>query len=212
MAADFGPFGAAGRRGRLDGHEALLERLEAGRHLLAELVHRRVEAGRVEQERELRGVAVEIALEHRADAPDGAVALLLVEQLVDHRLQGAAVAQELLERPRQAAVAIGEVRAQRLLEGERGLLVDRLGLAHELLELGPHDIDVDRDAGVLEREQADPQGALDEVRPVVGRALGEERGERRVVDDEAIDDDPLALEADARSPGVPVRRRRRRWG
>ncbi len=73
-----------------------------------------------------------------------------------------------------------------------------LGLAHELLELGPDDVDVDRDAGVLEREQADAQAALDELRPVVGRALGQERGERRVVDDEAVDDDAVAVEADTR--------------
>ena len=111
-----GALGATGRRGGLDRDEALLERLEAGRHLLAELVHRRVEPGRIEQERELRGVAVEVALEHRADPPDRAVALRLVEQLVDHRPQRAAVAEELLERPRQPAVAVGEVRAQGLLE------------------------------------------------------------------------------------------------
>ena len=60
-----------------------------------------------------------------------------------------------------------------------------LGLAHELLELGPDDVDVDGHAGVLEREQADPKAALDEGRPVVGRALGQERGEGPVVDDEA---------------------------
>ena len=112
-----GPLGTPGRGRGLDRHEALLEALEAGRDLLAELVHRRVEAGRVEQDGELRGVAVEVALEHRADPADGAVALLLVEQLVDHRAQRAAVAEELLERARQPAVAVGEVGAQGLLEG-----------------------------------------------------------------------------------------------
>ena len=125
-------------------------------------MHRRVEAGGVEQEGELRRVAVEVALEHPADPADRAVALRLVEQLLDHRPQGASIAEELLEGPRQAAVAIGEVGAQGLLERLGGLLVDRLGLADELLELGPDDIDVDRHAGVLEREQADPEGALDE--------------------------------------------------
>ena len=81
---------------------------------------------------------------------------------------------------------------------ERGLLVDRFGLAHQLLELGPHDVDVDRDAGVLERQQADPEATLEERRAVVGRALGKERGERPVVDDEPLDDDPLPVEADTR--------------
>ena len=89
--------------------------------------------------------------------------------------------------------------AERLLERQRGLLVDRLGLAQELLELGPDDVDVDRDAGVLEREQADPEGALDESGAVVGRSLGKERGERPVVDDEPVDDDPVGLDPDARS-------------
>ena len=122
--------------------------------------------------------------------------------------QRAAVAEELLERPRQAAVAVGEVRPQGLLERLGGLLVDRFGLAHELLELGPDDVDVDRDAGVLEREQADPQARSTSAGAVVGRALGEERGERRVVDDEPLDDDPLALEADARPGSVGSSARR----
>ena len=160
--------------------------------------------------RQLRGVAVEVALEHRADPADGAVALRLVEQLLDHRPQRATVAEELLERPRQPAVAVGEVGPQGLLEGLGGLLVDRLGLAHKLLELGPDDVHVDGDAGVLEREQADPHGPLDEGRAVVGRALGEERGECPVVDDEPIDDDPVAVEPDARRGGRSGRRRRER--
>ena len=94
-------------------------RLEPGRHLLAELVHRGVEPRRVEQERELGRVAVEVALEHPADPADRAVALRLVEQLLDHRAQRAAVAEELLEGARQPAVAVGEVGAERLLEGVR---------------------------------------------------------------------------------------------
>ena len=166
-----GTLGAAGGRGRLDRDEPLLERLEAVGHLLAELVHRGVEPGRVEQERELGRVAIEVALEHRADPADRAVALRLVEQLVDHRAQRAAVAEELLERARQPAVAVGEVGAERLLERLGGLLVDLFGLADELLELGADDVDVDGDARVLEREQADAQGALDErPRSAAGRS------------------------------------------
>ena len=129
---------------------------------------------------ELGGVAVEVALEHRADPADRAVALRLVEQLVDHRAQRAAVAEEALERARQPAVAVGEVGAERLLERLRGLVVDRLGLAQELLELGPDDVHVDRHAGVLEREQADPDGPLDEVRR--DRRPGARRGRRRAPD------------------------------
>ena len=62
----------------------------------------------------------------------------------------------------------------------------------ELLELVADEVDVDRRGRVLEREQADLQGALDERRPVRRLALGEDGGERRVADDQAVDDDPVA--------------------
>ena len=119
--------------------------------------------------------------------------------------QRAAVAEELLERARQAAVAVGEVRAERLLERERGLLVDRFGLADQLLELGPDDVDVDRDACVLEREQADPEGAPDELGAVIGGAFGEECGQGRIVEDQPLHDDPVTLDADPRGSGRGVR-------
>ena len=94
---------------------------------------------------------------------------------------------------RQAAVAVGEVGAQGLLERLGGLLVDRFGLADELLELGPDDVHVDRDAGILEGQQADPDGALDQVGSVVGAARSRRNGSQgRVADDQALDDDPVA--------------------
>ena len=176
MAADLARSAPRAAAGRLDGDEPLLDALEPRRDLLAELVHRRVEPGRVEEQRELGRVAVEVALEHPADPADRAVALLLVEQLVDHRAQGAAVAEEPLQGPRQASVAVGEVRAQRLLEGRGGPLVDLLRLADHPLEFGPDGVDVDRHARVLEGEQADPQRALDEAGALGCRALAEERG------------------------------------
>ena len=190
------PFGPTSRGRRLDRDETLLERLEAGRHLLAELVHRRVQTGRVEQVRELRGVAVEVRLEHPPDAADRAVALLLVEQFVHHAAQGAAVAEESLEGPRKPAVAVREVRAQGLLEGSRGAFVDLLRLADQALELGLDDVDVDRDARVLEGDETDAQCALDQRRLVVARALGQERGQAMVGDDQAFDDDAVTIEAD----------------
>ena len=191
-----GPLGTPrGGRG-LDRDETLLQALEPGRDLLAELVHRRVEARRVEQLRELGRIAVEVPLEHRADPADGAVTLLLVEQLVDHRAQRAAIAEELLEGPRQAAVAVGEVRAQRLLERGRGTLVDLLGLADHPLELGAHGVDVDGHARVLQCDEPDAQRALDDRTPIPRRALPQERGEGRVRQGQALDDDPVALEPD----------------
>ena len=148
--------------------------------LLAELVHRGVEPGRVQQVGQLGRVAVEVALQHAADAPDGAVALGLVEQLVHHGAQGAAIAQELLQRAWQAAVAIGEVGAERLLQRLGSPLVDLLGLADHALELRAHGIHVDGHAGVLERDEPDAQGPFDERTPILRRALPQERGEGRV--------------------------------
>src|SRR4029078_3394160 len=107
------PLGATCRGGGLDRHESLLDALEARRDLLAELVHRRVEPGRVEEMRELGRVAIEVALQHVPDAAAAAVALLLVEQLVHHRAQRAAVAEELLQGPWQPTVAVCEVGSKR---------------------------------------------------------------------------------------------------
>ena len=108
--------------------------------------------------------------------------------------QRAPVAEELLEGPRQAAVAVREVRAKRLLEGGGRAFVDLLGLADHPLELGPDGIDVDRHPGILERDQADAQRALDERAPIPRRALPQERGEGRVRQGQALDDDPVAFE------------------
>ena len=155
-----------------------------------------MEPGRIEQDRKLGRVAIEIPLEHRADPADRAVALGFVEQLVDHRAQRAPVAEELLERAREPAVTVGEIGAERLLESLGGLLVDRFGLADELLELAADDVDVDRDARVLEREQADAQATRDEISPVGLRPLGQEGGQGRIVNSQAVDQDPVALEAD----------------
>ena len=196
-----GTLGATGGGGRLDRNQALLDGLEPAADLLAELVHRRVQPRRVEQHRELRGVAVEVALEHPADPPDRAVALRLVEQLVDHGAQGAAIPEEPLEGSRQAAVPVREVRAQRLLERQRGAFVHLLGLAQDAFELGANNVDVDAHPRVLERDQPDPQGALDKSRPIVGRAIGKRRGERRVVEHEAVHDDPVAQHLDAGRAG-----------
>ena len=143
----------------------------------------------------LRPVAVEVLAEQAADAADRGVPPRLVEQLVHELLERAAVAEELLERPRQPAVAVGEVGAQDVLDGARGLLVDGRRLGDELLELAPDDVDVDRGRRVLEGQQADAQGTLDDGRALAGLALGERRGEDRVREDEALDDDPVAVDA-----------------
>ena len=105
--------------------------------------------------------------------------LRLVEQVRHERAQLAAVAEELLQRPRQPPVAVGEVRPERLLERGRCPLVRRLALLEEALELAPDDVDVDGHAGVLERHQADLERPLDERRAVLLGAVGDERGQGR---------------------------------
>ncbi len=188
------PLGTPGRRGRLDGDEALLDPLEAGGDLLAELVHRRIEAGRVKQTRELGGVAVEVPLQHPSDAADRAVALRLVEQLVHHGAQRPAVAEELLERSRQAPVTVREVRAERLLQRLRCAFVDLLRLTHHAFELHADGVHVDGHAGVLEGDQADAQGPLHESTAIRRRAFAEKGRERRIGEGESLDHDPVALE------------------
>jgi len=108
------------------------------------------------------------------------------------------VAEEPLERPRQATVAVGEVRPQGLLERKGSPFVRRLRLLEERLELAPDDIDVHRHAGILEGDEADLQGSFDESRSIVHRPLGDERGEGGVDEGQAIDDDPVTLEPDDR--------------
>ncbi len=135
--------------------------------------------------------------QERLDAADGAVALRLVEELVGERAELAAVAQEGFERAREAPVAVGEVLAQELVEGGGRLRVGVLGLAQEDGELGPHRVDVHRDAGVHEGGHADLEGALDEAGALLGGALGDEGGEAGVDEDQAVDDDAVALDRDA---------------
>ncbi len=156
----------------------------------------RVLARRIEEDRELRRVAVEVRPEQRPHPPDRAVALRLVEQLADVGAKGALVAEEPLQRPRQAPVAIGEVGAERLVERLRGPHVDLLRLADELLELRPDDVDVDRDAGILEREEADLQRPLDERRPLIGGSFRQEGRQYAVANDETLDHDPVRVDAD----------------
>ena len=135
--------------------------------------------------------------------------LRLVEELVDELLQLAAVAQELLEGPRQPAVAVREVGAQHLVDAPARPVVDGRRLGARALELAPDEVDVDRCRGVLEGQQADPQRALDHGRALPGLALGERRGEDGVREDEPLDDDPVAVDAH-QGCGVRAARRQRR--
>jgi hypothetical protein len=100
--------------------------------------------------------------------------------------------------PREAPVAVGEVLAQELVKGGGRLRVGVLRLAQEGGELDPHRVDVDGHAGVHESGQADLEGALHEAGALLGGALGDEGGQAGVDEDQALDDDAVTLDRDAR--------------
>ena len=209
LGGALGPLLGPGGRGGLQRGDALVELVEALGHLAAELEERRAQAGGVEEGGELAAVALQVRAEKRLDAADGAVALRLVEELVGERAELAAVAQEGLERAREAPVAVGEVLAQELVQGRGRLRVGVLRLAQEGGELGPHRVDVDGHAGVHEGGQADLEGALHEAGALLGGALGDEGGQAGIDEDQALDDDAVALDRDARGARAGARRRER---
>ena len=190
------PLDRAGRCRGLDGREPFVDAFEAAGHLVPELVHRGVLAGRVEEQGQLRRVSVEVGAEQRLQPADGAVPLRLVEQLADERPELAAIAEELLEGPRQPSVAVGEVRAEDLVERVRGPRVRLLRGAQELLELVAHHVDVHRRRDVLDREQTHLEGTLDHRRAVGRLTLGEDGREGGVAQDEPLDDDPVGVDVD----------------
>ena len=192
-----------GGRG-LDRGQALVEALEAARDLGAELVERRTEPGRVEQERESRRVTVEVGAEEHADAADRGVPALLVEQLVDERLQLALVAQEALQGPRQPPVTVGEVLAEQRVHLGGDALVHGLCLAQQGLELSAHHVHVHRGAGVTEGGETDAERAFDERDTRLRGAARDDRRRARVDDRQVDDVDPVARDPDT------LRRVRRR--
>ena len=117
----------------------------------------------------------------------------------------APVAQEPLQRPRQSSVLIGEVSAQHLVQLTGGSFVGRRVALNERIELAAHHVDVDRRAGILQGVQADAQRTLDQLSPIVRRALLDEGSERTIRQAQTLDDDDVVLNAD----GQPLRRRRR---
>ena len=184
----------AGLLARLERGQPLLEGAELTGHLVAELVERRALAGGVQEVGELAGVAVEVAAQQLAQLAHGALAAVRVEQLAHQAAQLALVAQERLQGAGQAAVAIGEVGAQLLLQrlGSPGVrLLQALG---EARELGADDIGREADAGVADGLQADAQRTLDQPRPLIGGAVRDEGGQLRVVELEMLDDDAVRLE------------------
>ena len=87
----------------------------------------------------------------------------------------------------------------------RRALVGRVVALEQRIELAPHDVHVDRRAGVLERVQADAQRALDKLRPIVRRTLRDERRQRAIREAQPVDDDRVALDADGQAIGGGVR-------
>ena len=124
------------------------------------------------------------------------VAPARVEQLVDHRLELAAVAEERLQRARQPPAVVGEVGPEDLLERGRRLLVRHAALVCESVELGADRVHVEGHADALERGQADAQRTLDEDRVIVHGLGTEPRRERAVAQRQPVDVDPVAIDAD----------------
>ena len=187
----------SGRRG-LDGREPVVESREALADLGAKLMQRRVQARRIEQNREPGGIAVEVGPEKAAHPADRAVPLRFVEQVADERLERAAIAKELLERARKPAVAVREVLAEHFLQGSSGLVVRALRLGEERFELAPDDVDVDADAGLLERSEPDSERALDQRGPIVRRPFRDERGSRGIEERDPLQNDSIADHLDPR--------------
>jgi hypothetical protein len=121
-----------------------------------------------------------------------------VEEFVHETAQLTLVAKEPLQRARQSALAVGEVLSQDRVKRGGCAFVCGFRLPQQPLEFGPDRIDVHRDADALDRREADPQGSLHQRRVLLGRSFGEEGRQRRVVDDQMLDHDPIGLDADAR--------------
>jgi hypothetical protein len=120
----------------------------------------------------------------------------LIEEFARERAQLTSVAQECLERPGQATIAIGEVLAQDLIYLGCDPLVEGFGLTQHGVELATHDVDVHRGTGVLQGDKPDAECAANEGRPVVCGPLGHESREARVEESEVLDDEALAAHGD----------------
>jgi hypothetical protein len=145
-------------------------------------------------------ITLEVAAQQDAHPADGRVPAVLVEQLSGEGAQLAAIAQEGLERARQATIDVGEILSQHLVHLSRDTLVERLGLADHGLEFTAHHVHVERGARVLQGQQADAQGARHECRSIVGGALSHEGGEARIDESKVVDEDALSRDIDAGGP------------
>ena len=110
--------------------------------------------------------------------------------------QLALVAEEPLQRPRQPALAVGEVLAQQHVQRRGRLLVGGLRLAQQPLELGPDRVHVDRHADALDRREPDPQGPLDQQAALLRGPVRDERRQSVVVQDQVLHDEPVRLDLD----------------
>ncbi len=187
----------AGLLAGLERDQPLLQRAEFAAHLVAELVQRRALARRVEQPRELRCVAIEVALQLRGQPAERTLATVRVEQLADQPAQLAVLAQELLERARQAPVTIGEVRPELLLDSLGGARIRLLQPLAEAAELGAHDIRRQAHACAADGLQADARRALDQLRLLRRLALGDEGGQLLVDELEMLHDDAVGGDGNA---------------
>ena len=170
-------------------------------------MERRAQARGVQQLREARAVPIEVAAQQSADPADGGVTTVLVEQLPRERAEAAAIAQERLQRARQATVDVPEVLTQQLIHLGRDAVVEGLRALHERLELTAHEVGVQRRAGSLEGDEADAQGARDQRGALLFRVVAQECGQASVDERELLDDDAVRAQAHAFSPRGDLRQR-----
>ena len=150
---------------------------------------------RVEHPADDRAVAVEVPGQQRSHPADRAVAALLVEEVVDQPAQGSVVAEESLKGSRQRAVLGRERLAQGHVQ-RRGRPVMRIvGAMHEAFELARDKVDIQRNAGIAQGDQADLEPPLDHRGAIDLRVVAHVGCKLRVVQGEIRDGDVVSLDA-----------------
>ena len=205
-----GTLRARARGGGLDRREPVVELGEPLADLLAELVHRRAEPRGVDEQGELGRVAVEIRPEQLPIRPIALSRLVSSNRSADEDAELAAVAEELLQRPGQAAVDVGEVRAEDLRRARRPLArwPPRCGCRRPSNSR--------RTTSTLTVTPASWRATRPILRARSTRAasffggpLGDERRQPGIGQDETVDDDALPVEPDlgvgGALPGAGVR-------
>jgi len=135
---------------------------------------------------ESRRVTVEVGAQQHLHSADGTVTFALVEELV-HEARSWPLSPRNRSSVRGSRPSPSAKFCRRTPSRATAARSLRPQSGAAALELGPHRIHVDRDPDALDRGEADPQRPLDQRGPFLDRAIGHERCQRRVVEDEMLD-------------------------